>query len=55
MKCNVKRTVYEDVETIKFTASKVLDAIDKSALQKSMRALIDCADCCIDVEGTYFE
>lgn len=55
MKCAMKGTMYDDIEAIKTAVTRVVEAIEKPALQKSMRALADRAQRCIDAEGTYFE
>jgi hypothetical protein len=37
----MKGTMYDDIEVIKAAVTRVVEAIEKSDLQKSMRSLVD--------------
>lgn len=37
------------------TVMRVVEAVSKIELQKSIYALVQCAQQCIDAQGTYFE
>lgn len=45
--------MYDDIEAINTAVTKIVKAIDKPAIQKFMRALVDRAQRCINAEGTY--
>ena len=55
MKMAMKGTFYDDVEAIQAAVTRVIEAIPKTDLHKSINALVQRAHHCIDAEGTYFK
>ena len=55
MKVAMKGTFYDDVEAIQAAVTRVIEAIPKTGLHKSMHDLVKRAELCIDAQGSYFE
>jgi [histone H3]-lysine36 N-dimethyltransferase SETMAR len=55
MKMAMKGTFYDDVEAIQAAVTRVIEAIPKTDLHKSIHALVQRVQRCIDAERTYFE
>jgi hypothetical protein len=55
LKLPLKGCLFEDVQNIQGVVTSSLRAIPQEDVQRSFQSLLDCATCCIDAEGKYFE
>lgn len=55
LKLAMKGTFYDNVTQVQEAVTRVIEAIPKNDIKKSMLALVERAQRCIDAEGMYFE